>query len=106
MSAKDPHNESDSLEVFFKKRLRDAELAPPEKTWGQLEGELDLMEKKKRRRVFFWFFFSGLLLVGGLVSVWFAYNTADKKNTAVAATKNKTGIKTAENKTIVAPIEN
>lgn len=84
MSGLKSHNEFDSLETFFNTRLKDASLEPTDNSWMLIEEELNKLTKEKRRRRFLWFFSTGLVLVCGLVSLWyFTPGSVDSKQLAV-----------------------
>lgn len=74
MSGLRSHNEFDSLETFFNTRLKDASLEPTDNSWMLIEEELNKLAKEKRRRRFFWFFSSGVVLICGLVSLFYLLN--------------------------------
>lgn len=86
MTEQKSNNEFDSLEAFFHEKLKDGSFAAPPGPWTGIEEELNAMEKEKRRRRFLWFFTSGLVLLGGLASLWF-FVLSDKIATPSLAQK-------------------
>jgi len=71
--------EPDYLDDIFKKRLHDAEAAPPAFVWDNLEREL---QKRRRRRFFIWLFAFGVASAG----LW-AMLDQRKANTPTANTE-------------------
>lgn len=54
------NNQFDDLELFFRKKLIDNEIAPSKNVWTKIETELD--KEKTRPKFFWWFSLCGLLL--------------------------------------------
>jgi hypothetical protein len=65
MNKPGPHNEPDSLEVFFSKNLGEASMEPSAGSWEHIEQTLE-QDRKEKRKKRFWLFFAGLVVLTGL----------------------------------------
>ncbi len=69
--------DKNDLGELFKKRLAEAEIAPGNEVWPNIEKTLDKIRRK--RLVYYWFFGGLLILVGILSMAYFIHNDSSRK---------------------------